>query len=182
MMTPVEQRATIRVVVVDDHELLRGGIRFALLAVDDIELVGEARHGAEALSVCTAAQPDVVLMDMHLPGEMDGVAATRAIRTVYPTVQVLVLSSFANPDQVYAVLQAGAIGYLVKGVSVKVMTDAIRAGATCRHANATTGCRPVCARTGGTGLVDRRQIERSDCRESRRERGRRQVPCRQHPL
>ena len=126
-MTPVEQRATIRVVVVDDHELLRGGIRFALLAVDDIELVGEARHGAEALSVCTAAQPDVVLMDMHLPGEMDGVAATRAIRTVYPTVQVLVLSSFANPDQVYAVLQASAIGYLVKGVSVKVMTDAIRA-------------------------------------------------------
>ena len=117
----------IRVIVVDDHELLRGGIRFALLAIDDIELVGEAHHGLEALNVCAATQPDVVLMDMHLPGAMDGVATTQAIRALYPAVQVVALSSYANPEQVRAILQAGAIGYLVKGVSVAAMADAIRA-------------------------------------------------------
>jgi NarL family two-component system response regulator LiaR len=114
------------VVIVDDHELLRGGIRFALLAIADIELVGEAHHGLEALSVCAATQPDVVLMDLHLPGELDGVATTKAIRALYPDVQVVALSSYVNPDQVRAILKAGAIGYLVKGVSVTVMADAIR--------------------------------------------------------
>ncbi len=123
---PMVQPDCIPVIVVDDHELLRGGIRFALLAIDDIELVGEAHHGLEALNVCAATQPDVVLMDLHLPGELDGVATTKAIRVLYPAVQVVALSSYANPDQVRAILQAGAIGYLVKGVSVTVMADAIR--------------------------------------------------------
>ena len=135
----------IRVIVVDDHELLRGGIRFALLAIDDIELVGEAHHGLEALNVCAATQPDVVLMDIHLPGEMDGVATTQAIRALYPTVQVVALSSYANPAQVRAILQAGAIGYLVKGVSVTVMADAIRAA----HAG-----RPTLAIEAMTALIE----------------------------
>jgi NarL family two-component system response regulator LiaR len=118
---------TIRVIIVDDHELLRSGIRFALLSIPDIELVGEARYGADALSVCAATQPDVVLMDILLPGEMDGVAATRAIRTLYPATQVLGLSSYVTPSQVQTILRAGAIGYLAKDVSIRVMADAIRA-------------------------------------------------------
>jgi NarL family two-component system response regulator LiaR len=135
----------IRVIVVDDHTLLRSGIRFALLAIDDIEFVGEAHHGLEALNVCAATQPDVVLMDLHLPGEMDGVATTKAIRVLYPTVQVVALSSYTNPDQVRAILQAGAIGYLLKGVSVQVLADAIRAA----HAG-----RPTLANEALVALVE----------------------------
>lgn len=123
----MHQPDKIRVMIVDDHELLRSGIRFALLSVPDIELVSEASHGAEALAVCAATQPDVVLMDMLLPGEMDGVATARAIRTRYPATQVLGLSSYVTPDQVQSILQAGAIGYLAKDVSIKVIADAIRA-------------------------------------------------------
>jgi NarL family two-component system response regulator LiaR len=123
----MEKPSTIKVVVVDDHELLRNGIQFALLSVPDIELVGEARYGMEALDVCAASQPDVVLMDMLLPGEMDGIATTRAIRAKHPSIQVVALSSYVNPSQVQAILQAGAIGFLAKGVSIKVMADAIRA-------------------------------------------------------
>ena len=123
----IESRKTIRLVVVDDHELLRSGIRFALLPAGDIELVGEARTGEEALRLCATAQPDVVLMDMQLAGDMDGVATTKAIHTLHPTVQVLVLSTYSHADQVQAVLRAGAIGYLIKDVSAKVVADAIRA-------------------------------------------------------
>lgn len=122
----MQQSGPIKVVIVDDHELLRGGIRFALLPIPDIELVGEAHHGLEALEVCAATAPDVVLMDMLLPGDMDGVMATRAIRKLDPKIQVIALSSYVNPDQVQAILQAGAIGYLAKDVSIKVMADAIR--------------------------------------------------------
>ena len=118
---------TIRVLTVDDHELLRKGIRFTLLSVDDIELVGGASSGEDALLVCEELQPDVVLMDMHLTGDMDGVATTRAIREVCPHVQVLALSSFYDRELVQGAMQAGAIGYLVKGGSVKELADAIRA-------------------------------------------------------
>ena len=125
--TGMERSGQIRVVVVDDHELLRSGIRFALLSLPDIELVGEAHHGKAALELCAATQPDVVLMDIMLPGEMDGAATTKAIRTLQPATQVLGLSSFVARDQVEAILQAGAIGFLAKGVSITVMADAIRA-------------------------------------------------------
>ena len=118
---------TIRVITVDDHELLRRGIRFSLLSVDDIELVGDACSGEDALLVCEELQPDVVLMDMRLTGDMDGVAATRAIREHYPHMQVLALSSFYEKDLVRGVMQAGAIGYLVKGVSGAELAEAIRA-------------------------------------------------------
>ena len=118
---------TIRVITVDDHELLRRGIRFSLLSVDDIELVGDACSGEDALLVCEELQPDVVLMDMRLTGDMDGVAATRAIREHYPHMQVLALSSFYEKDLVRGVMQAGAVGYLVKGVSGAELAEAIRA-------------------------------------------------------
>jgi NarL family two-component system response regulator LiaR len=116
----------IRVMIVDDHDIVRGGIRFLLLAFDDIELVGEARGGEEALGACEQAQPDVVLMDMVMP-DMDGVAATQALRERYPQVQVLVLTTFHEDDMVQRALQAGAIGYVLKDISPRELADAIRA-------------------------------------------------------
>ena len=115
----------IRVLTVDDHEILRGGIRFLLLAFDDIEVVGEAHSGEEALRLCQSIRPDVVLMDMMMSG-MDGVEATEAIRTRFPTVQVLALTSFYDSELVQRALRAGAIGYLLKGVSMDELANAIR--------------------------------------------------------
>ena len=89
----------IRVLAVDDHELLRDGIRLSLLKYEDIELVGEARSGEDALKKCGQLFPDVVLMDMQLP-RMDGIAATRAIKESFPEIQVLVLTSFVEKDLV----------------------------------------------------------------------------------
>ncbi len=116
----------IRVVIVDDHELLRGGIRFALLAAPDIVVVGEAHHGEDAMRVCLETQPDVVLMDMRLLGDMDGVAATHAVRALCPTTQVVGLSGYTDPDTVRRVMQAGAIGYIAKGASAATLVEAIR--------------------------------------------------------
>jgi NarL family two-component system response regulator LiaR len=123
MMAETEQ---IRVMTVDDHEILRGGIRFLLLAFDDIELVGEAHSGEEALDLCDQVRPDVVLMDMMMPG-MDGVETTKVLREQYPHVQVLALTSFHKGDLVQGVMQAGAVGYLLKGVSIDKLAEAIRA-------------------------------------------------------
>jgi NarL family two-component system response regulator LiaR len=111
---------------VDDHEILRGGIRFLLLAFDDIELVGEAHSGEEALALYGQVQPDVVLMDMMMPG-MDGVETTRALREQHPDIQVLALTSFHDPNLVQGVMQAGAVGYLLKGASMDELAEAIRA-------------------------------------------------------
>ena len=102
----------IRVIAVDDHQVVRGGIKYALLDYDDIELVAEAYSGQDAVRLCQQARPDVVLMDLMMPG-MDGVEATRAIRERYPNVQILVLTSFHDKDLVPRAMQAGAIGYLV---------------------------------------------------------------------
>ena len=115
----------IGVMVVDDHTVVRNGIRFSLLAFDDIELVGEADSGEEALRLCTQIQPDVILMDMVMPG-MDGAATTRAIRDRYPKAQVLALTSFQEGNLVEEALKAGAIGYLLKDVAVDELADAIR--------------------------------------------------------
>jgi NarL family two-component system response regulator LiaR len=116
----------IRVMTVDDHEILRGGIRFLLLAFDDIEVVGEAHSGEEALRLCGQAKPDVVLMDMMMPG-MDGVETTKTLRQRYPHVQVLALTSFHDGEMVHGAMQAGAVGYLLKGVSMDELAEAIRA-------------------------------------------------------
>jgi NarL family two-component system response regulator LiaR len=116
----------IRVMIVDDHDIVRGGIRFLLLAFEDIELVGEARGGEEALGACEQVQPDVVLMDMVMPG-MDGVAATQALRERYPHVRVLVLTTFHEDDMVQRAMQAGAIGYVLKDIAPHELAEAIRA-------------------------------------------------------
>jgi NarL family two-component system response regulator LiaR len=115
----------IRVVTVDDHEIFRSGIRFLMLALDDIELVGEAHTGEEAVHLCEQTRPDVILMDMMMSG-MDGIEATKAIRERYPNVQVLALTSFYDKQLVQRAMQAGAIGYLLKGVSIDKLGEAIR--------------------------------------------------------
>jgi NarL family two-component system response regulator LiaR len=122
----VSKSGCIRVMTVDDHEILRSGIRFSLGAFDDLELVGEAHSGEEALRLCEKLQPDVVLMDMLMP-EMNGVDTTQAIRHRHPDVQVLVLTSFHDQDLVRRAMRAGAVGYLVKGVSADELAEAIRA-------------------------------------------------------
>ena len=117
---------TIRVMTVDDHEIMRGGIRFLLLAFDDLELVAEAHTGEESVGLCGTTNPDVVLMDMKMAG-MDGVATTKAIKEAYPSVQVLTLTSFYEADLVRRALDAGAVGYLLKDASKEELADAIRA-------------------------------------------------------
>jgi NarL family two-component system response regulator LiaR len=115
----------IRVMTVDDHEIFRSGIRYLLLTFDDIELLAEAHGGEEALHLCEQARPDVVLMDMMMSG-MDGVESTKAIREQYPDVQVLALTSFYDRELVQRAMQAGAIGYLLKGISRERLGEAIR--------------------------------------------------------
>jgi len=115
----------IRVLLVDDHAVVRSGLGAFLLAYDDLELAGEASSGEEAVRKCPEVRPDVVLMDLVMPG-MDGAAATRAIRARCPNVQVIALTSFREEELVQAVLQAGAIGYLLKNVTAEELADAIR--------------------------------------------------------
>jgi NarL family two-component system response regulator LiaR len=117
---------TIRVMVVDDHTMVRKGLATFLKAYDDLELAGEAETGEAAIQLCAQALPDVILMDMVLP-VMDGAAATRAIRQQFPQVQVIALTSFKEGDLVKNALEAGAIGYLLKDVSADDLVWAIRA-------------------------------------------------------
>lgn len=117
--------APIRVMLVDDHAVVRSGLSAFLLAYDDFELVGEASSGEQALRLCEQVKPDVVLMDMVMPG-MDGAAATQAIRQKYPSIQVIALTSFKEQELVQGALQAGAIGYLLKNVSADELASAIR--------------------------------------------------------
>ena len=114
-----------RVVIVDDHAVLRKGIAFLLLAVEDVEIVGEAGTGEEAILLCQALAPDVVLMDLRMPG-MGGVAATRTIRDTCPETQVIALTGFEEGNLVQDVLQAGAIGCLLKDVLADDLVKAIR--------------------------------------------------------
>jgi two-component system, NarL family, response regulator LiaR len=115
----------IRVVIVDDHAVVRSGLNDFVMAFDDLELVGGARGGREAVEICARTRPDVVLMDMVMP-DMDGAAATRAIREADPSIQIIVLTSFREEELVNAALKAGAIGYLLKNVSANELAKAIR--------------------------------------------------------
>lgn len=116
----------IRVMIVDDHAMVRRGLAAFLKTKVDLELVGEASDGEEALEMCEQVQPDVVLMDLVMP-KVDGTSATRAIRERWPHVQVIALTSFQEKKLVQEALQAGAISYLLKNVSVDDLAEAIRA-------------------------------------------------------
>ena len=116
----------IRVMLVDDHTMVRRGLAAFLKAFDDLQLAGEAESGADAIQLCAKILPDVILMDMVMP-DMDGATATRAIRQQFPQVQVIALTSFKEGDLVKNALEAGAIGYLLKDVSADELVWAIRA-------------------------------------------------------
>ncbi|HVU13005.1 MAG TPA: response regulator transcription factor [Phototrophicaceae bacterium] len=121
----------IRIVLVDDHAVVRSGLSDFVMAFDDFELLGEAGGGREAVELCLNAKPDVVLMDMVMP-DMDGATATRLIREANPDIQIIALTSFREEELVSAALKAGAIGYLLKNVSAEQLASAIR--------NAVHGC------------------------------------------
>lgn len=115
----------IRVMIVDDHTMVRRGLAVFLKIFDDLLLVGEAENGEIALQLCEKVKPDVILMDMVMP-IMDGAAATRAIRQQFPHIQVIALTSFKEGDLIKTALEAGAIGYLLKDVSADDLVRAIR--------------------------------------------------------
>jgi len=116
----------IQVLIVDDHAMLRKGLAVFLLSYSDLKLVGEAANGEEALTLCAEKHPAVVLMDLMMP-IMDGVTATQLIRRDYPEIQIIALTSFGDEALIKAVIQAGAISYLLKKVSADDLAKAIRA-------------------------------------------------------
>lgn len=117
---------TIRVLIVDDHRVVRSGLAGFIEAYDDLECVGEAPDGEAAVTMCDHLQPDIVLMDLVMPN-MDGAEATAKIREKCPDIQVIALTSFKEEDLVQRALKAGAIGYLLKNVSADALAEAIRA-------------------------------------------------------
>ena len=115
----------IRVFIVDDHPIVRRGIKDLLETEPGIEVLGEATNGQEAISGIAAAQPDLILMDLVMP-EMDGIEATRQIKARWPEVRVLVLTSFASDEKVFPAIKAGALGYLIKDTGPNELVRAIR--------------------------------------------------------
>jgi two-component system, NarL family, response regulator LiaR len=122
---------TIRVMLVDDHNVVRSGLATFLRAYEDLELVAEARNGLEALDLCREKRPDVILMDLMMP-EMDGIAATRLILQECPGMKIVAMTSFEEEELVQGVLAAGAISYLIKNVTSDELANAIRAAASGR--------------------------------------------------
>jgi DNA-binding NarL/FixJ family response regulator len=118
-------RKPARVVIADDHELARAGIRSMLAGERGLELVGEATDGGEAVSICRQLHPELALLDVRMPG-MDGVAATRAIKESSPETIVVLVTMYASPDYLLEALKAGAAGYLLKDASRREVITALR--------------------------------------------------------
>ena len=116
----------IRIMIVDDHLMVRDGLRMFLSNYDDLEVVAEAEDGAQAVELCSETRPDVVLMDLLMP-TLDGPAATARICKTYPQIQVIALTSFVEEDLIRRAMRAGAIGYLLKDVNPSNLAEAIRA-------------------------------------------------------
>ncbi len=136
---------TIRVASVEDNEIMRGGIRFLMLAFDDLDWVGEARSGEDAVRLCQEVKPDVLLVDMKMPG-LDGIETTAAIKQACPEVNVLILTSFHDPDLVRRAMRVGAIGYVLKDASKEELAAAIR--------SACAGQTTICEEAAHDLLVD----------------------------
>jgi two-component system, NarL family, response regulator LiaR len=117
---------TIRVLLVDDHSVVRRGLGALLATYDDIEVVGEAGGGEEGVARAAQLLPDVVLMDLVMPG-MDGIEATRRIRIVSPSTQVIVLTSYSEDERIFPAIKAGALSYLLKDLGPEEVVRAIRA-------------------------------------------------------
>ncbi len=120
------EKEIIRVLIVDDHEMVRRGLSLFLRSFEDLELVGEATNGEEALKVCEDTKPDVILMDIVMPGG-NGIEATRAIKEKYPHIYIVALTSSSDMSSVTAAIQAGATSYLLKNISDDQLANAIRA-------------------------------------------------------
>ena len=118
-----EQRA--RIVIADDHPLMRDALRSLMEVQSDLKVIGEAQNGREALELCLSLRPEVVLLDLRMP-EMDGVAATRAIKRELPNTAVLIITAAADPNHLSKALKAGAAGYVLKESSRQEIADAIR--------------------------------------------------------
>jgi len=121
----ISMTSPIRVLIADDHAIVRKGVRALLATEADIEVVGEAADGKEAVEKAERLHPDVVLMDLVMP-EMDGIEATRRITTRQPETRILVLTSFAEDEKVFPALKAGALGYLLKDAGPEELVRAIR--------------------------------------------------------
>jgi len=119
----------IKVMIVDDHPIVRSGLVTMLLAFDDLELVSEASSGSIALALCQQELPDVILMDMVMPG-MDGLETTQKVLEQYPSVKIIILTSFTKDTMVQDALEAGATSYLLKDSSIDQLAEAIRAAYT----------------------------------------------------
>lgn len=115
----------IRVLIADDQELIRQSLSFVLDAQADIAMVGTASNGREAIELVRKEKPDVVLMDIRMP-EVDGVECTRLIKAAYPQIKVIILTTFDDDEYVFGALRYGASGYLLKGVSVSELANAVR--------------------------------------------------------
>ncbi len=120
---------TIRILLVDDQALFREGLHTLLSVRADIEVVGEANNGEEALQIAAQTKPDVILMDLRMP-VLDGVAATRRLTQTQPDSRVIVLTTFDDDEHIFDGLRAGAVGYLLKDVSSDKLVEAIRAAAS----------------------------------------------------
>ena len=119
----------IKVLLVDDHKIVRQGVRAFLQTLSDIQVVGEADSGQAALRAVEEQEPDVVLMDLEMPGELDGIAATRQIRRLRPKTQVIVVTSHHQDEYIFPAVRAGAISYLLKDVEPDELASAIRKAA-----------------------------------------------------
>lgn len=118
----------IRLLIADDHAVVRTGLTQLLSAVEDVELVGSASNGEEAVSLCAEFEPDVVLMDLEMPA-LDGIEATRRIKEAQPEVAVVILTSFSDRERILRALDAGAVGYLLKDAEPDELTRAVHAAA-----------------------------------------------------
>jgi two-component system, NarL family, response regulator NreC len=115
----------IRILIADDHTIVRSGVRLLLEAEPDIEVVGEALEGNQAVELAASLKPDVVLMDIAMPG-MDGLEATRQIKSRFPEIQILVLTMHRSDEYFFEILEAGASGYLLKGADTSDLVKAVR--------------------------------------------------------
>jgi len=123
----MDEAADITVVVVDDHAIVRDGLVALLTAMDGTRVVGQAADAAEALTIVAAELPDVVVMDIQMPGDLDGIEATRRITTEHPGVRVVMLTMNEDDDTVVSAIRAGASGYLLKGSGAQEVLAAVRA-------------------------------------------------------
>ncbi len=120
------QPETIKVLIVDDHQVVRQGLRTFLELQEDILVIGEAGNGEAAVAMAGQSMPDVILMDLAMPG-LDGITATSRIKSICPDTKVIALTSFTEDDKIFPALQAGASSYLLKDVTPDELVDAIRA-------------------------------------------------------